>query len=162
MGELIICSAAVKMIMSFYIYWGELIICSAAVKMIMSLYKYLGELFICSAAVLMIMSCYTYLGELIICSAAVKMIMSCYTYLGELITRNKYTVLLNEYKIYKKKFLSCGPQLSAEFSAPREFSGNVPEKHLCKARARIIDLQFTNQRSQHPGDDPSFLRCSGI
>jgi hypothetical protein len=36
-------------------------------------------------------------------------------------------------------------EFSAEFSAPPEFSGYVPEKHLCTGWAQTFGLQITNQ-----------------
>jgi hypothetical protein len=37
------------------------------------------------------------------------------------------------------------PEISAEFSAPPEFSGDVLEKDLCTVWARTSNLQITNQ-----------------
>jgi hypothetical protein len=37
------------------------------------------------------------------------------------------------------------PEISAEFSAPPEFSGDVLEKDLSTGWARTSDLQITNQ-----------------
>jgi hypothetical protein len=37
------------------------------------------------------------------------------------------------------------PEISAKFSVPPEFSGDVLEKGLCTAWAQTFDLQITNQ-----------------
>ncbi len=41
------------------------------------------------------------------------------------------------------------PEISAEFSAPLEFSGDVLEKELSTGWARASDLQITNQILLH-------------
>jgi hypothetical protein len=41
--------------------------------------------------------------------------------------------------------MSFVPKISAEFSAPPEFSGDVLEKDLSTGWARTFDLQITNQ-----------------
>jgi hypothetical protein len=47
--------------------------------------------------------------------------------------------------IKQKKFMPFVPEISAEFSAPPEFSGDVLEKDLSTGWVRTSDLQIRNQ-----------------
>ncbi len=44
--------------------------------------------------------------------------------------------------IEQKKFLACGPEFSAKFSAPPEFSGGVLEKQLCTDGANLRSSDY--------------------
>jgi hypothetical protein len=54
------------------------------------------------------------------------------------------------------------PEISAEFSAPPEFSGDVLEKDLSTGWARTIDLQITNQILFHCATAFMFKGLCGI
>ncbi len=54
------------------------------------------------------------------------------------------------------------PEISAEFSAPPEFSGDVLEKDLSTGRARTSDLLITNQILFHCATASLFKILCGI
>jgi hypothetical protein len=54
------------------------------------------------------------------------------------------------------------PEISAEFSAPSEFSGDLLEKDLSTGWARTFDLQITNQILFHCATASLFHRLCGI
>jgi hypothetical protein len=54
------------------------------------------------------------------------------------------------------------PEISAEFSAPPEFSGDVLEKDLSIGWARTSDLQITNQILIHCATASLSSRLCGI
>jgi hypothetical protein len=54
------------------------------------------------------------------------------------------------------------PEISAEFSVPPEFSGDVLEKDLSTGWARTYDLQITNQILFHCATASLFRTCCGI
>jgi hypothetical protein len=68
---------------------------------------------------------------------------------------------LNSY-LEQKKFLPLVPEFSAEFSEPPEFSGGVPEKHLCTGWAQTFDLQIANQIPMHHCPCDLILLLAGI
>jgi hypothetical protein len=51
--------------------------------------------------------------------------------------------------IQQKNFLLSGPDFSAKFSAPPEFSGGVLEKHLFTGRARTSNPHIPNPIPYH-------------
>jgi hypothetical protein len=54
------------------------------------------------------------------------------------------------------------PEISAEFSAPPEFYGDVLEKGLSTGRARTSDPQITNQILFHCATASLFKTLCGI
>ncbi len=75
-------------------------------------------------------------------------------------TQTRYQRL--ESYISQKKFMPFVPEISAEFSAPPEFSGNVLEKDLRTGWERTSDLQITNQILFHCATASLFGNYCGI
>jgi hypothetical protein len=74
----------------------------------------------------------------------------------------KPRVPLTQFVHIAKKITACGPEFSAEFSAPPEFSGGVTEKFLTTGWARTFDLQIKKQIFYNCATASLCLQCYGI